>query len=460
MTSNSERQAVIEAFLTAHPDVTRIELLLCDQNGVWRGKWLPRASAPKLWSDGLRMPVSTSGLDIWGEDVDGSGLGIDSGDKDTVALADPATLCVVPWSEGAAQIVIELEARGGGPSLYDPRALLRQMQARLSAKGMTPVVASELEFYIHKPRADEYERPQPPKFASASHLYDYVQLDANAPFLEAVQSAAKLQNIPVDVVQAESGRGQFEINFNHVDDALSAADHGALFKRLVRGVARQHGLEATFMAKPFDDEAGSGCHVHISLLDAAGDNLFAATDGIKGGNKGGIKDSISPHLRHALGGLLASMPDAQAIFAPHFNSYRRYDPEWFAPTKANWGHDNRSAALRIPATTGKAARLEHRLCGADVNPYLTLAAMLGGILWGIEAQLEPCAPLDEDPHATGGDLAYDWPVVVETFANSAFIRDAFGADFQHVYGIVKRYEAARFKAMVTDVEYRTYLGRI
>lgn len=445
---NSQRKTAIEAFLADHPSVERIEILLSDHNGVARGKWLPVSSAAKLWSDGLRFPVSSLALNIWGEDVDETGLGIESGDKDGIAYADVSTLSVVPWNDKAAQVIVEVTDPQGGDSDYDSRAILKRVLARFQARGLTPVVATELEFYVHQPRADEFERPKPPKFGSESHLLDYVQLDANEGFLTGVTQACKAQNIPADVVMAECGRGQFEINFKHTDNTLAAADHAVLFKRLVRGVARQHGLEATFMAKPFQDEAGSGCHVHISLLNAAGENVFSSDAG------------LTQTLQHALGGMLSTMPDAQAIFAPHFNSFRRYDREWFAPVEVNWGMDNRAAAVRIPTSQGPAARIEHRLAGADINPYLALAAILGGMIWGIEQDIAPCASLEDDATAVMGHLTFTWDGVIDVWETSDFVKVVLGAEFARVYGVVKRYEAAQFAAMITDVEYKIYLGRI
>jgi glutamine synthetase len=266
--------------------------------------------------------------------------------------------------------------------------------------------------------------------------------------LAEILSACAAQGLETDTLIAEYGPGQFEINFHHTGDVLAAAETALLFRRLVRGVVASHGLEATFMAKPYADAPGSGMHAHVSLLDGKGGNVFSAEEG------------VGPRLAHALGGCIATMADLQAIFAPHLNSYRRFQPMSFAPCAPDWGHDNRAAGLRLPATRGQAARLEHRICGADVNPYLALAAILGGMLWGMahEAPLPPA--IDADGAVPAERLTSDWASAVERFASSGVAAEIFGETFRDCYAAVRRDEIAKLTTVIPPLEYRTYLTRL
>ncbi len=200
------------------------------------------------------------------------------------------------------------------------------------------------------------------------------------PFLADLFETCKAQNIPAGATLKEFSPGQFEINLHHVANAELAADHGVLLKRAVKAVARKHGMAASFMAKPFAEWAGCSMHVHISLVDAAGKNMFAGT-----GRDGPFADT----LRHAIGGLAKAMPESMAIFAPTANSYRRYRPGVFVPLEPNWGRNHRGVALRIPMSGVEDTRVEHRPGGSDGNPYLVIAAILAGVHHGIANKVEP-----------------------------------------------------------------------
>ncbi|MFG1489662.1 glutamine synthetase, partial [Oceanospirillum sp. HFRX-1_2] len=208
-----------------------------------------------------------------------------------------------------------------------------------------------------------------------------------ASFFGEVRSACVEQGIPADTIISELGPGQFEINLMHVADPALAGDHATLFKRLVKGVARKHDFGATFMAKPYADKSGNGFHVHFSLIDKDGNNVF--DDGT---------DAGSDLLRHAIAGLMETMADSMLIFAPHLNSYRRFAAGAHAPTFASWGYENRTVALRVPESEPVARRIEHRVSGADANPYLVLASVLAGALYGIENKLQPPSPIEGDAY--------------------------------------------------------------
>ena len=442
----------IQAFLATNPGIERIELLFPDMNGVMRGKWYSPESADKLVAGKVRLPMSTYALDISGNDVDQTGLALASGDPDGYGWPVPGTLSVKPWSPSpAAQVLMTMTTPAGEPVVYDPRTRLAAAVERLAARGLTAVVATELEFYLYAP-GEPGEAPVPPKGLEGAQVYDMSAVSSLSPCLEDIQHACAEQGIAADVLIAEFGPGQFEINFHHNTDALAMSDQSILFKRLVKGCARAHDLRASFMAKPYGgDHAGSGMHAHVSLIDAQGRNIFDAA-------AGGAAPEVADTLRHAVGGALATMRPLQAIFAPHANSYRRFQPGSYAPTVASWGLDHRGVAVRLPEISGSGARLEHRICGADVNPYLALAGILGGIAMGLEDGIEPPARTEADP--VGERLHHDWFSAVEEFGGSEIARHIFGEKFHHAYTEIRLSEIAMLAAQVSDVEYRTYLHKL
>ena len=258
------------------------------------------------------------------------------------------------------------------------------------------------------------------------------------------------QDIPADTLIAEHAPGQYEINLNHVPDACLAADQAVLMKRAIKGVAMRHGMSASFMAKPYGDRAGNGFHIHFSLLDRQGLNVF--DDGTAEG---------SPMLRHAVAGLATTMADGMAVFAPNLNAYRRFQPGSYAPTAPAWGYDNRTTALRIPLAEPQAMRIEHRVAGADANPYLTLAVVLAGAHYGISKQLEPAPPTAGDAYTQHRpSLPRVWEQALEVFQQSEFIQDYLGAEYRKLYSACKWQELNTFRSLVSTQEYGAYLRTV
>ncbi len=444
-----ETIATLNKFISDNPDIERIEALFPTINGIYRGKWLPAKDICKLANGGLRLPISTYALDSWGIDVDEAGLGINSGDRDGVSVPVIETLVRIGWSKvPAAQILMSLELRDGAntPCPYDPRQQLAMMVKRYDAKKLTPVIATELEFYILKPVDRKNPRPIPFQEISTGNLNNLDQMADFEPVLNEIRRACDVQNVLADVMIAEAGMCQFEINFEHINDPLRAADQAMLFKRIVKGCAKIHGMEATFMAKPFGEDLGSGMHAHVSILDNEGNNIFE-----------GKSNKPSSNLLHATGGLLSSMRELQAIFAPNLNSFRRFVEGSFAPNLASWGIDHRAAAVRLPEISGPAARLEHRICGADTNPYLALTAILGGVLHGLENSIDPGEAIDSRKLESATDLHHDWKTSVDDFSNSKLAKHIFGEEFHRVYSILRRYEIGKMQTQISDVELALYL---
>jgi glutamine synthetase len=229
---------------------------------------------------------------------------------------------------------------------------------------------------------------------------------------------------------------------------LRVCDEALRFKRVVKSVARAHGCEATFIPKPYRDMAGSGLHIHVSLVDAAGRNIFAA---------GNPLDSVP--LRHVIAGTLLTLADGMALCAPGPNSYRRFRNEAYVPLHPTWSINNRGSAIRVPASDADNLRIEHRLAGADANPYLVLAWVLAGMLHGLENRFEPPAVLTGNAYVQDGEpLPTTWAQAIEKFAASEFARAALGAKFVNLYSAVKRAEMTEFNSYITPLEIARYLG--
>jgi glutamine synthetase len=428
-----------------------IEVLLPDTNGILRGKWLPGSAVDKVLKDGVAMPQSMFGLDIWGREVAETGIHIETGDKDGLCRPVPGTLKPIPWSpQPAVQALLSMYLPDGRPWMLDPRHILQAALDRFTAKGLKPVVAFELEFYLLKgddppgamPRTVFHRESGPAR----QNMYSIADLDAFAPVIQDMREAAKIQGLPADSVISEAAPGQFEINLYHRDDAMAAADDAVLLRRLIQGVARKHGLRASFMPKPYLDSAGSGMHIHASLLDAEGANVFAAP---------GMGEAT---LRHAVGGLLQHMPETALMFVSSYNGFRRLRPGSYAPVSLTWGYDNRSVAVRIPNGKPAATRIEHRIAGADANPYLVLAAILAAMHEGLEHAIAAPEPITGNAYDLGAPrLSASMPEAVALFRASDFARRHFGQAFARIYAIMKELECAEFERRISSLEYESYL---
>ena len=243
---------------------------------------------------------------------------------------------------------------------------------------------------------------------------------------------------------AEYGIGQYEVNLRHVADPVLAADHAVLLKRLVKGVARAMGMEATFMAKPFMLQPGNGLHVHVSLVDDAGRNRFGAAGG-------------EALLRHGVAGMQALLYDSFAFFAPNFNSQRRY-LGLFVPTSRDWANNNRSVAFRIPPGHGEARRIEHRVAGADASPHLTVAAILAALVHGVGNRLEATTPVDGRASAGGDpDFPGDLIVALDRLEQSAALGRYIPARFLKIYSESKRGEYLELLEDIFPREYDFYV---
>ena len=450
-----EQQASLTAFLAAHPQIDQVEAFVFDIAGAAKGKWLARDKALALDTKGLPIPLSVFAQDAWGCDVMAAGLAFGTGDPDGTGFALPGRFATVPWLAGnVAQAFVTLRTRAGAAAEADPRAALAAIVARYAARGLTPVVAVELEFYVYRLHDG---LPVPPDGAGAASwrrndTLSTGALAAHQPLIDDILCAARAIGIPADGVISEAGPGQFELNILHRADALAMADDAMLMRRIVRGLAQKHGLGATFMAKPYGEASGSGMHIHASVNDARGGNVMA--DPAAG--------APAPLLFHAVAGLVAAMPDTMLAFAPNANSFRRFRPDAHAPVSAGWGHDDRSAAIRVidGAQQGGGAgatRIEHRISGADANAYLAMGAMLGAMLQGIEAGQMPPDPQDPRDPGAGERLPVEWGAAIDRFARSDRAAQIFGQRLRDIFVACKRQDRAAFISHIDRFEYDTYL---
>lgn len=448
--------AELDAFLAVHRDLEAAEAFITDPNGVARGKLLRASELGALFRTGRALPGSILSLDTTGTEVDNTGLVWDCGDADKIARPVAGSLRRAVWrSVPTAQLLLSLWEPDGSPHIADPRHVLAHVVDRLTGAGHVPVVATELEFYVVDPERGADGRLQPPRTSVTGRRlgqidsFSVTELEELAPFVDELFAAARAMKLPAQTVISEYAPGQLEVVLQHRADALRAADDAVMWKRLVRGVAAKHGLLATFMAKPFSGRAGSGLHVHASLDDGAGRNQFASDD-----------PAGSPLMRHAIGGLMATLDDSIGILAPNANSYRRFQALSYAPVSRTWGVNNRTVAVRVPTGAPPTRHLEHRVAGADANPYLAVAAVLAGIHHGITQRIEPGPPVEGNGYAVASDtLPDDWPSALRRLRASRFIESYFGTRFVDVYHAIKLAEYRRFAAQVSELDLDWYLTR-
>ncbi len=442
------------SWLDDNPDVRNVRCGAADLNGQARGKRVPRKFAGKLETEGTRFPLSVLNLDIWGEDIDDSPLVFESGDADGVLLPTERGYVPMPWlSSPSAILPLWSFHEDGTPFAGDPRHALASVIEGYTALGLTPVVATEMEFYLIDDSGREIRQPKSPKSGkrrAGAEILSLRALDAFDRFFNDLYDACDQMGIPAEAAISEGGIGQFEVNLEHVPDALKAADDAWLFKMLVRGLARNHGMAASFMAKPYEDYAGNGLHTHFSVLDADGNNVFA-NDTAEG----------TPLLQNAIAGCLAGMPELALIFAPHGNSYERLVPGQHAPTSICWAYDNRTASIRVPGGSFKARRIEHRVAGGDVNPYLFLAAVLGSALIGIEDKLQAPAPITGSAYEQKlQQLPGTWADAIAAFDNGKLPRRIFNSQLVDNLLRTKRQEMHHFNELTPEEQLDLYLDTV
>lgn len=446
-----------QAFLDKHPEIEFLEIVFTNMAGVPRGKRLRRHEIAAVYEQGRFLPGSILVNDITGQDVEATGLVWEDGDADRVARPIAGRLTPAPWlGDDVAQVPMSMYELDGAPHDLDPRHVLKRVVDRFAADGLVPVVACELEYYLvdaERTPTGDVQLPMSPvtgERASQHQVYGLREVEEASDFLRDLWHCADAMGVPLEGAISEYAPGQLELTLKHHADALRAADDAVLYKRAAKGCALRHGCEATFMAKPFADFAGSGMHLHVSVNDKSGKNVFASD-----------KPEGEPVLAHAVGGMKALLADSMAIFAPNANSYRRFKANSYAPVAPTWGVNNRTVSFRVPAGAPHTRHIEHRVAGADAHPTLALAALLAAVHHGLTYKIDPGPMVVGDGYAqaanSGERIPTNWFAAVDRFAESEVLKDYLGERFVRMFSIVKRVEQERYQSLIPNTDFDWYL---
>ena len=421
-------------------NIEDVEAFVPDMAGSARGKVMP---AGKFGHGDMKMPESVFAQTVSGDYVrDPDNVE----DRDMLLVPDPHTLRPVPWAaDPAASVFLDCYHRDGSLVVKSPRAVLRNVLAKYEARGWVPVVAPEVEFYLLSPHSDPNVEAEPPQgrlgwTEGANQPYSIDTMNDFDPFINDVYADCEAQGIQIDTISQEMGPAQFELNFLH-GHPVDLADQVFLFKRTVREAAIKHQMHATFLAKPIAGEAGSALHVHQSVVDKDGNNIFSTPDGLP-----------SDLFNGFLGGLQHYMNDALLVFAPYVNSYRRFSDPDSSPVNLAWAIDNRTVGLRVPDAAPDARRIENRLAGADVNPYLVIAASLACGYLGMVEGLQPTAATVGSAYGQDYGLHKHIYSAVDALRDSNAMRDMLGNAFVDLYTALKDAEYQEFQEIITPWE--------
>jgi glutamine synthetase len=429
-------------------NIDEVEALVPDMAGVARGKFMPASTFGG--QGGMKIPSSVFIQTVTGNYAEENEI-VGALDRDLNAVPDLDTLRMVPWArEPSACVIHDVYFQDGSPVHYAPRQILRHLIDLYEERGLRPIVAPEVEFYLVQKNTDPDDPLEPPVGRSGRREtvrspFSMDAIDEFEPLVDDIYDFCEAQQVMVDNLVHEAGAAQLEINFLH-GDALALADQVFMFKRIVREVAMRHDVYATFMAKPMQSEPGSSMHWHISLFDEARNaNLFSAADG-----------NESPEFLHFIGGLQRYLPDFYVLCAPYVNSYRRIARWLAAPINLQWGYDNRTVGLRVPGAAPASRRIENRLAGADANPYLAIAASLAAGYLGLVEQLDPRRPETGDAYDRPLELPRNLDIALADLEKSDAAKKILGEDFVTLYAAIKQMEFERFFEVVSPWE-REYL---
>jgi glutamine synthetase len=425
-------------------NIHEVECVIADMTGIARGKILPK---DLFLSEGeMRLPKSVLLNTVNGEQPNNLPY-VGATDPDMICVPDLATLRQVPWAaENVALVIHDCQNFDGTPVGLSPRAVLRKVLKLYAERGWQPVVAPEMEFYLVARSSNPHEPLTPPlgrsgKIESGRQSYSIDAVNDFDPFFLELSTFCKQHQLGVETLIHEAGAGQMEINFTH-GEALELADRVFLFKRAVRETALRHGIFATFMAKPMETEPGSAMHIHQSILDAAsGENIFSRADG-----------EASDLFFNYIAGLERYTAAATLLLAPHVNSYRRLSRYMSAPTNVHWGYDNRTCGIRIPNSAPVNRRVENRVPGVDVNPYLAMAATLACGYLGMTQQLTPSPPTADSAEHVHDQLPRNIEDAILRLRECKPLSDILGELFVQAFCEVKELEFATYSRVISSWE--------
>jgi glutamine synthetase len=439
----------------ADNDIQEVEIIVCDFAGVARGKMLPSDKfLGGLNGNDLRMPDSIFSITVDGDFALNEYL--TDLEEDLYLIPEFDTLRLTPWRQKpTASVFCNLIDNKNEVTKLSPRQVLRNILKLYADKGLQPIVAPEFEFYLIDNPGDSLEKPRPVRGKSGkpndNGMFSLDGLDDLGDMFSEVREYCKIMNIPIDTIEQEAGKSQFEINMSH-GDPLEVADQAFYFKRVMKQAAINHGACATFMAKPFPADYGNSMHIHQSIVCAKdGKNVFADDNG---------KDT--PLFHSYIAGLQKYVPNMMPIFAPYSNSYLRFGSGMSSPANLHWGVENRSVGLRVPAGDSRASRrVENRIAGSDVNPYLVFAASLLAGYLGIEQNLKPSKAVTDSAYEIKTLLLADnINQAMNDFENSKMIRKYFGDEFVITYRDVKKMECQENASRISEWEIRYMLSSL
>ncbi|MFF3348596.1 glutamine synthetase family protein [Streptomyces sp. NPDC002779] len=437
--------------LVAGGEIDTVVLAFPDMQGRLQGKrFAARFFLDEVLHHGTEGCNYLLAVDTEMNTVDGYAMSSwDRGYGDFAMHADLTTLRRVPWNAGTAMVIADLAWEDGSPVVAAPRQILRRQLERLAGLGLTAQVGTELEFIVFK---DTYEQAWDAGYRGLTpanqYNIDYSVLGTGRiePLLRRIRNEMAGAGLTVESAKGECNPGQHEIVFRY-DEALVTCDQHAIYKTGAKEIAAQEGMSLTFMAK-YNEREGNSCHIHLSLTDEAGDNAMAGPDG------------MSEVMRHFLAGQLTALRDFSLLYAPHINSYKRFQPGSFAPTAVAWGQDNRTCALRVVGH-GRSLRFENRLPGGDVNPHLAVAGMVAAGLYGVEHKLQLPEACAGNAYTAGYQhVPTTLREAAELWENSPIARAAFGDEVVAHYRNMARVETDAYDAAVTDWELRRSFERM
>ncbi len=420
-----------------------VECVIADLPGIARGKAVPATKWEK--QPHFHLPNSIFFQTITGDWGEAAGPGGWT-EPDMILRPDITTASAAPWTaDGTLQVIHDAFDQKGDPVGFAPRNVLKRVVELYKKQGWTPVVAPEMEFYLVGRNIDPAKPIEPMmgrtgRPAAGRQAYSMSAVDDYGPVIDDIYEYAEIQGIEIDGITQEGGAGQLEINLRH-GDPVELADQVFYFKRLIREAALKHDCFATFMAKPIEGEPGSAMHVHHSVLDADGTNIFT-------GPQGGETDAFF----HFIGGLQEHLPSVIAVMAPYVNSYRRYVRDHAAPINLEWGRDNRTTGIRIPISAPDARRIENRIAGMDCNPYLCIAASLACGYLGLMNEIRPDKRYQGDAYDAEDDIPNGLNAALDLFDAATEMHDVLGPEFGRVYSIVKRAEYDEFLQVISPWE--------
>ncbi len=431
-------------------NIDEVECLVPDMTGMMRGKIIPREDFIRNMDSGLRLPETILLQAVTGDPAEEGGIQAET-DQDIRTIPDARTIRIVPWyEEPVAQVICDTTFNDGTPVDFAPRSVLKRVLGLYADRGLKPIVAPELEYYlIEKSLNPDLPLSSPIGISgrreSGRQAYGIEAANEFDPVIEEIYAYCEESRIEIGTMAHEAGPAQIEMNFLH-GDPMELADQVFLFKRTVRKAALKHDMYATFMAMPHENEPGSAMHVHQSIVRADdGTNIFVDADG---------KDM--PTLFHYISGLQRHVPSAMPLFCPNVNSFRRIRLESDAPINVHWGLDNRTCGLRVPDSSPQARRVENRVPGVDSNPYLAFAATLACGLLGLEEKIDPEPVVAIDAHTLPFGLPLHHHEALEMLGASEPLRRILGSRFVDAFIEVKQLEWQLYNRVISRWE-REYL---